>query len=622
MTSCSQRRLSETDDGDSVRSNLNAFYIDQKLHGSTTSRSKKDHLKNGKTGRKHTAKAIAGKQKATTPIFEDFPRSVFDRICTNISMNDVLALSMTCSKIKNKVEYRIYKHMRIVDIDHIIDEDEIIIQKHFGDFKDESLENESWWVYNNISNIGTAKSILHLVYNILTNPARGKYLKTIEINPVLKPSPWQRRNDDYSNNKNSIWNKTLDNFLSIEELAFIKTKFSFFDSNLTLFDCLLLLLDKTVNLEKLLVSRFALPQVSQLLLKTSNLKELKIMVYENDKFVKLPLNNLRNLEVLRIKFQENTEDILENISNNFNEYNILSNLKTLQLKYDKTDFNYLTNTTWFSFFKPLLNSPKLFKNLKKLVLKDCFMGSDSKSITSKLSYLIPLEQLESLYLQIYEYSHKNMKHSESELNSSCNHQNTSLSYLSPQLKNIEKIILKPTKNCKDCQINSVLHFLKAHQKLKYIWLSTDSLNKENYNKVLSILNSYKHLEKLAYFDEFINMKLINNLKNWFIFQHSILEFDIFKHYESESLRQDVDPLFDCYIIDEFKNFNENERNLLVLFWQQFLNDFKLHQLMRLHSNGAVELKLFGYNFKVDKHRKVILLYISKVVGYVDLIYYH
>lgn len=554
--------------------------------------------------------------------FKDFPTEVFDNICNNISVNDIVCLSMTCSTIKEKVESRIYKHMRIIDIDHIVDEDELVIQKHFGIFKDESLEDESWWVYNNISNIKTAKNVLYLVYNILTNPVHGKYLKTIEINPILKPSPWQRRKDDESNSENSVWNQNLDKFLEPREIEYIKSKFTFFSSSLTLFDCLLLLLDYTPNLEKLIVSRFALPNVSKLLLKPTNLKELKIMIYENDTYMKLPLNKLQKLEKVRIKFQENTENILEKMATNFDECNILSNLKSLQLKYDKTDFNHLTNPTWFSFFKPLLNQKSLvFKKLIKFELKDCFFGSNQKEIIQQLSTILPFNQLEWLGLQIYEYSHEKMKHSDCFNNDEFNHLNTALSYITPKLENLKELKIKPTKNCKDCQINSLLLFLSTYRKLTKIWISTDSLNKQNYLKLLKLLQNYKTLDKIAYFDEFVNIKLINNLKNWFIFEHSIYDFDIFKNYESETLRQDMDSLFDCYIIDEFKNFNERETDLLVLFWQQFFNEFNLNLLIGTKNNGPSELKLFGYNFKIDRNRKVILLYISKVVGYVHLTFY-
>jgi hypothetical protein len=609
MTSC-PRRPSDVSDGKEVK-DLNMYILDKK---------KAPKNRKNLTVETNSIKKVRPLKQYE---FKDLPVSIFNNICGNISVNDIMSLSLTCSTIKGKVEARIYKHMRIIDIDHIVDEDELIIQKHFGVFKDESLEDESWWVYNNISNIKTAKNILYLVYNILTNPVHGKYLKTIEINPILKPSPWRRCKTDSSNTDNSIWNKTLDNFLSFEELEFIKSKFSFFNSNLTLFDCLSLLLSYTPNLERLIVSRFSLPKVSELLLKTSNLKELKIMIYEHDEYVKLPLNHLLKLEKLRIKFQENTEPILEKIALNFNDCKILKNLICLQLRFDKTDFNHLSNPTWFSFFKPLLSSDTIiFEKLIKFELKDCFFGSNQKEFINQLSKIIPFNQIQWLSLQIYEYSHEKIKHSQVLNDNHSNHLNTVLSYLSPKLKNLKEIRIKPTKNCKDCQINSILLFLTRNKYLKNIWLNTDTLNKENYLRLLTILQNYDNLEKLAYFDEFINVKLINNLKNWFIYKHSILDFDIFKNYESESLRQDIDPLFDCYIIDEFKNFNERELDLLVLFWQQFLNEFNLNLLIGNNKNNVSELKLFGYNFKVDRSRKVILLYISKVVGYVDLAYYN
>lgn len=556
---------------------------------------------------------------------KDFPTAILDNICSNISINDIISLSSTCSTLKTKIEHNIYRHIRILDIDHIVDEDELIIQKHFGNFKDESLENESWWVYNNVSNVSIAKNILLLFYSIINNSKLGEYITTIEINRLLKPSPWKRCRDDDSNTHSSIWNKPLSEFLSKEELNLIENQISFVSADLSLLDCLSFLLDYTPNLENLIVSKFSLNDVSRLLQKTPKLKQLKLMLYENDQYVHFPLAHLKNLKKLRLKFQENTENLLEKLVQDFHQANILSNLEVLQLKYDKTDFNHLSTPTWFSFFKPLLNLENntnfIFKSLKKLELKDCFFGSNQKQLINDLALLIPFNQIEWLSLQIYEYSHKGMKHINCVHDASLNHNNTVLSYLSPYLANIKDIRIKPTKNCKSCQFESILKFLIQHQDLKNIWLSTDSLNKENYMKILDIFINYQNLSRLAYFDDFINLKLINNLKNWFIFEHRVLDFDIFKCYESESLRQDMDPIFDCYRIDEFKKFNERERDLLVLFWQQFLNEFGLNTLLGKHTGKPLEAKLFGYNFKVDRNRKVILLYISKDVGYVDLVYF-
>lgn len=546
---------------------------------------------------------------------KDFPIDILDNICSNISINDIISLSETCSILKNKIESHIYNYIRILDIDHIDDEDELIIQKHFGNFKDESLENESWWVYNNISTITSTKHILMLFYNILLNPNFGKYIKTIEINLILKPSPWKRCK--FNNNIQSIWNQPLHNFLSKDELDGINI-----DSKSTLFDCLLMLLDYTPNLENLIISKFSLDDVAKLLVKTPNLKQLKIMIYENDQYVELPLQNLKKLKKLRIKFQENTENLLEKLSLNLEKCNILSNLEILLLKYDKTDFNYLSTPTWFSFFKPLLPSNKIiFTSLKKFELKDCYFGSNQKELVDNLLQLIPFNQIDWLSLQIYEYSHKNIKHSICESDDSQNYNDTVLSYLSPHLASIKSIRIKPTRNCKSCQFDSILNFLTNHQNLENIWLSTDSLNSQNYMKILNIFKNFKNLSRLAYFDEFIYYKLINNLKNWFMFEHKIMDFDIFKFYESEVLRQDIDPIFNCYRIDEFKKFNERERDLLVLFWQHFLHEFGLEMFLGNCNKQRVEVKLFGYNFKVDKSRKIILLYISKDVGYVDLVYF-
>ncbi len=171
--------------------------------------------------------------------------------------------SLTNNKIDSFQEFKINEApsqaKRLVKHQDIVYSTVRPIQRHFGFFKDESLENESWWVSNDVSSIRSPRKLLYFIYNIISNPVHGKYLKAIEISPVLKPSPWQRRNDDESNMNNSIWHKTLDNFLSSGELEYIQKKFPFFDSSLTLFDCLKKLHD--VDGEPLYSS--GLPDLSQ-----------------------------------------------------------------------------------------------------------------------------------------------------------------------------------------------------------------------------------------------------------------------------------------------------------------------------------------------------------------------
>lgn len=597
MTSYSRRRPSENSDTESQ------LHIFQKYHGYPSKKlTCPEHLK-----------------------FENLPKSVFKSICENISVKDIISLSSTCTCIEKKVKCNIYKHIRILDIDNIVDEDELIIQKHFGTFKDESLESETWWVYNNACELKSAKNILYFIYNIMINPAYGNFIETIEINPILKPSPWLRNRNDQKIKNSTVWLKRLDEFLTHDELLLIRS-LPFYHPNLTLFDVLELLLNFTPNLQNLIVSRFSLSSVSRLLLKTPKLRQLKIMIHENDVFEELPLNILHSLKIFRLKFQENTEEILTQLAINFQNSNVFESLETLILKLDKTDFNYLTTPTWYSFFKPLIDNPNnmnipIFKSLTCFELKDCFFDHDQYNIISNLSKVIPFNQIEKLSLQIYEYSHKFQRHSDCKDDKKLNFNNTVLSYLSPQLSSIKDITIKQTKNCESCQFDSLLNFLDKHKTLQKIWISVDSLNKENYFKLLKKLHNFKNLKKLALFDEFINDKLIRNLKSWFLFENGV-NFDIFKNFESESLRQDIDPLFNCYRINEFKKFNEEEQDLLVLFWQQFLNEFKLESLMNKNGVcGATELKLFGYNFKIDRYRKVIMLYISKDVGFVDVKYF-
>ncbi|GMM44151.1 hypothetical protein DAPK24_007260 [Pichia kluyveri] len=545
--------------------------------------------------------------------FSDCCENILDIICQDLSTIDIILLSMTCSTIRSKVDSYIYQDLRIDTISQLEKPKLMENTKHDYLWSD-GFKNSILMLEKNIPIIKSSKSLLLLIYKVLTNPYIGSYIKSIELFADFG------RMLEF---EDTTWNQTLDNFLSIDEISCLENKFPFFNKSLTLFDSLGYLLDHSPNLEKFSAPEFTITNISKLILHTSKLKELDIMVQIDD--CNLPIEKLRNLKKLTIRYEWGTDNQLSQLSQSLKYGDILKNLESLTLKNITDRFGNYDTPIWFSFFENL-SEPKnefIFKKLIKFELIDCFMGGNQREMINSLKRLIPFRQIKSLKLILHEYSHKGVSHKNCFNNNSLNHMNTTLSYLSLHLDNIEEISIESHRNCKICQTYSVLNFLTEHTTINKLWISINTLNSLNYQKMINIIQNQKNLKQLTYFDAFIRSKLVHNMIYWFISEHSlpINENEISDYFAREGQYQHNEPYFEGYISQSVEIFNERESDLMILFWQKFLKEFALDILVNNPKSELNDLKLFGYNFRIDRSRKVIMYYISKKIGYVDVIYF-
>lgn len=533
---------------------------------------------------------------------EKFPRGIMKKICLNLPTKSIINLSLTSHTVHGKCHGFIYGDLKIVDTRvETLDPDELVIQNHFMTFKDEALEMDHWWIHIHETQIKLFKPLLLMIYNILQDESLGSEVDSIKIESRLKPNPFERCEID-----RCVWESTLEDVLDEDELQLI-VQLGLGSIHLTLFQCLNMLISKCSNLQRLWVPYFPLRNVELLLgCPFPQLVEFKMMIYSNDDYYKqLDFTNLTSLKKLRIMFQEDTEVQLASLAKGLSR-SIAGQLTELQMKYDKTDFNYLTKPTWMAFFSNL-TTPLV--DLRRLKLKHCFFDDKQQEILRELTPLIPFGQLEWLSLQIYEHSHKGEPCGLSETTP------TVLMQLAPQLHSLKELWVKGSNDCPGCQFRSLVQSLKQFKQLDQLIIFTNTATANNYRGLLRTISGMK-IRELGIFDEFINTKLIQLFKSHFLLEAGV-RFDTFKNYLVETKRQERNTMFHGYIMDSFNEFNNGEFEMICSFWIKYLPLLGLVDIIR----QCAEVKLFGYNFKCDVNRKVIMLYQSNDHGFKDLMYY-
>lgn len=544
---------------------------------------------------------VKGLDPCPSKSFINLPKDIIQRICSNLPTVSIVNLSLTNKKIHAKCHGMIYRNIRIQDQQAVEeDPDELIIQNHFMHFKDESLEVDHWFVHLHETQIHNFKCMLMMIYQLIKDESLCQMVESIKIESKLKPNPFERLDID-----RSIWDKTLIDILSNDELQIIEQLG--FDISLSLFKCLKIFINKcSFNLKKIWIPYFPLRNVERLLnvCPLESIVEFKMMIYKNDPpNVKLNFQSLKSLKRFRLMFQENTEMQLKSLSESFGC--IANQIEELQLKYDKTDFNYLTHPTWFTFFK-YLNTP--MKNLKRLKLKHCFFDDKQEEIVNGLSNVVPFEKLEWLSLQIYEHSHKSYQCFGQDLR-------TVLSYLVPKLKALKSFTFKGSNDCIGCQYRSIMQSLNLLNGLDELIIFTNTSSEYQYNLLINKIQSL-NINKVGFFDEWMSLELIKHFKQYFQYETG-LKFDSFKNYLVEIRRQDRNTWFEGYIMDSFNRFNTQESELVCSFWLNHLPKMGLLEIIK----SSKEVKLFGFNFKCDVRRKMIMFYTGNEKGYVDLMYY-
>lgn len=477
------------------------------------------------------------------------------------------------------------------------DPDEAIIQTHFMQFKDEALEKDSPWLHIHETQIKTFKALLLMMYNVIKDQSLGHAVNTIRIESKIKPNPFERRDID-----RCVWEATLSDVLDNQELLVIQ-QLGLGSIHMSLFECLKILLSRCPNLTTLWVPYFPLRSVERLLDCPfgESLLEFKMMVYTNDAPTQLDFTSLTNLRKLRIMFQEDTELQLEILAKSLGS--LAGQLTELQMKYDKTDFNYLTRPTWFSFFKvvaPLVS-------LKRLKLKHCFFDDKQCQLVEQLGTVVPFTQLKWLSLQIYEHCHK-------DLPCDGNYGNTVLMQMAPQLTSLAGLWIKGSNDCTTCQYKSLVTSLQRFSSLDQLIVFTNTASEERFRSLVATLGTLG-VRDLALFDEHIALILSRMLRRHFKLTGT--RFDPFQHLIVETRRQERNTMFHGYAMASFEEFIKLEFDGMRSFWMRELPLLGLVKLLK----QSRELKLFGYNFKCDPIRRVIMLYASNTEGFKDIMYY-
>ncbi|KAG7706743.1 hypothetical protein KL930_000021 [Ogataea haglerorum] len=437
--------------------------------------------------------------------------------------------------------------------------------------------------------IGDYNKYLHLVYTLIENPEWAKYVFHVRL-------------EDPIGQRGKMWTVKLDEMLREDELRLMEGL-----AQTTLLDSLVRLLDLTTNLHSLHVPTLTIKQLS--LLKLSSVRELTIAIAEGDSIDDFVGIDLRNVTSLCVRFEKGTDSLLTKMSKHLRKIGALERLEALELNYRQREFNELLSPTWYAFFHPHVEL--VLPNLRKLVLDHCQLGSKHEYFSRRLIQTVPLEQLESLTLGVYESSHKGLKHG-SETHP------TFLNHIAPQLRSLRHLVLKPSGNCLLCQVKSVVDFLHCYPHLHELCLFTNTLNSMNRQDLATALTGCTELRRLALCDEAIHMKLVNHLKRWFIYEN-LVKFEAYNHFECEILQQVESPQFERYASKSFEAFTTANSSLMILFWRTFLPHVRADALIR--GLSANEFKLYGYNFRVDRDQNLVQMYTGSKFGYQNLLYY-
>ncbi|KAG7919883.1 hypothetical protein KL927_000563 [Ogataea polymorpha] len=430
---------------------------------------------------------------------------------------------------------------------------------------------------------------LHLVYTLIENPEWAKYVSHVRLEDPIRQ-------------RGKIWTVKLHEVLRENELRLMEGL-----ANKTLLDSLVCLVDLTTNLHSLHVPTLTIKQLS--LLNLSSIRELTVLVGEEDSIDDFVGIDLRNLSRFCLLFEKGTDSLLSKMSRHLREIGVLEKLEVLELNYRQQEFNEVLSPTWYAFFHPHVEL--VLPKLRKLVLDHCQIGSKHEFFSKRLIQTVSLGQLESLTLGVYESSHKGSKHG-SETHP------TFLNHITSQFRNLRRLILKPSGNCLLCQVRSVIDFLNCYPHLHNLCLFTNTLNSMNRQDLATALTGCTQLRKLALFDEAIHMKLVNHLKRWFIYEN-LVKFKTYNHFECEILQQVENLQFERYVSTSFETFNTANSSLMILFWRTFLPHVKADALIR--DLSADEFKLYGYNFRIDRSQNLIQMYTGSKFGYQNLLYY-
>ncbi|ODV83342.1 hypothetical protein CANARDRAFT_9743 [[Candida] arabinofermentans NRRL YB-2248] len=546
-------------------------------------------------------------RESTTParsLLSSLPQDILSNVFSNLNTTDLLSLTKSSRRFSMIAQPLLFRSIKLTN---------------------ESTKDQGTMMVKSTL-ISSFKGFLQFVYSILNQNDLGPLVEELKFDDLDRSIQYIKLSsvtDSGRSGRSNYWNLKISEVLSIYELEHLSGNLPFDLTDMTLFDCLVILLNYTTNLKKLFVPSLNLRQIDAISSSLDSLQDLTITLKHDESSMNVnQFADLKSLKKLTIQFESGSDKLLSHLSDVLYKSGILKNLDSLELIYLKLDFNEVILPTWISFFSNLPSSTSVFQSLKSFKMYDCQFDDQQVTLIKHLIKCIPFQQITSLYLKIFEYSHKSKRHQSESLSHFEKHENFTLNLLSPYITSLKSLTLKPTKNCLQCQFQSIVQFLTNHHNLHHLSISMHTLNSQNFHHLNTIISqTQKQLKSLVLFDENMHMKLINSFKSWYVHQNE-LKFDSYKNFEIEVAAQDKEESVYTYNSATFEKFNKNYESLLILLWKSILADYKLDELMSLVGCIDGGFKLYGFNFRVVKERKLIQVYVCESVGYKDVMFHY
>ncbi|OUM56065.1 hypothetical protein BVG19_g5736 [[Candida] boidinii] len=558
-------------------------------------------------------------------VFESLPDNIVNLILDQLDIQTLLNLSYVCKKFNKLITKRIYKEIKFLS--------NVSKYNNNNIFNKDYLNINMLNVYDSGIVINKLENFLKFQFNLIINNSQTtRYCDLIESVKFGEISKIFTKD-------NHFWKLKLIDFYTLEEIneisQVIKYSNNMIDSydikELTIFQIFSDFLIRDLNnLERLVVPSVHINQMVTILKRLPNLsklQELSITItsefddYGNEcDYSILSALELKKLTILMDKKVTRLE--INNILQKFN----FSRLDTLRIHIvnSNDDFDLKKSSdNWIEIFKMIKTSQVKGNrlNLRSLELINLDLSDKQIEVFQLIHETIDLNNLQELKINIYEKLHIGDNH---HVDCPNDKMKTLLELLIPFLNNLQKLLVKPTKNCFECQFNFYENYLfdsnldhKFYDSLRELNFEFNNYNqKDEINKIIiKLLNNFKSLQKLSINNfNFINL-ILNESTDYF------KEIQNFFKFENANEFQMINELNEFtksrYLSNNFirklnqSNTEEFKFNFKLFIINKFINELKLFNgIQDNNSNQIEQINLFGMIFKIDKFKKLISVLIN------------
>ncbi|GME90872.1 unnamed protein product [[Candida] boidinii] len=575
-------------------------------------------------------------------VFESLPDNIVNLILDQLDIQTLLNLSYICKKFNKLIIKRIYKEIQFLS--------NVSNYNNNNIFNKDYLNINKFNVYDSGIVINKLENFLKFQFNLIINNYQATATATATKYSDLIESIKFGENNKIFNKDNQFWKLKLIDFYTFEEINEISQVIQNSNDNmminnydikeLTIFQIFSDFLIRDLNnLQKLVVPSVSINRMVTILERLPNLsklQELSITIiseddseceYECDYSIlsKLELKQLRILMDKKVTRNE-INNILQKI-----EFSRLDKLSiSIINSNDDFDLN-KSSDNWIEIFKIIkMNQLEMNKKLNLINLELINLDLNNKQIEvfQLINETIDLNNLQELKLNIYEKLHINNHHNN---NNDFDCQNdkmnkTLLELLIPFLNNLKKLLIKPTKNCFDCQTKFYENYLfnsnsncKIYDNLRELNFEFNNYNDKNeINKIIiKLIKNFKSLNKLSINNfNFINLIInesrdyFNEISKFFKFENTN-EFQLINELNFEIIKTNY---LSNNFINKLNQFNTEEFkfNFKLFIINKFINELKLFNGIQDNdnSNEIKQINLFGIIFKINKFKKLIYVLIN------------